>query len=80
MNSRAGAPSASGRVSAEIVVICGAYLAQAPISTYAAAMAEPSKAVLITGCSSGIGRASALRLVALGLDGVCERPPAGVDR
>jgi NAD(P)-dependent dehydrogenase (short-subunit alcohol dehydrogenase family) len=39
-----------------------AYLAQAPMSTYAAAMAEPSKAVLITGCSSGIGRASALRL------------------
>ncbi len=25
-------------------------------------MSEPSKAVLITGCSSGIGRASALRL------------------
>jgi NAD(P)-dependent dehydrogenase (short-subunit alcohol dehydrogenase family) len=43
--------------------MCRAYLAQAPISTYAAAMAEPSKAVLITGCSSGIGRASALRLV-----------------
>jgi NAD(P)-dependent dehydrogenase (short-subunit alcohol dehydrogenase family) len=29
-------------------------------------MANPSKAVLITGCSSGIGRASALRLVAKG--------------
>ncbi len=29
-------------------------------------MAEPSKAVLITGCSSGIGRASALRLVRSG--------------
>jgi NAD(P)-dependent dehydrogenase (short-subunit alcohol dehydrogenase family) len=29
-------------------------------------MAEPSKAVLITGCSSGIGRATALRLVAGG--------------
>lgn len=31
-------------------------------SAYAAHMPEPSKAVLITGCSSGIGRASALRL------------------
>ena len=30
------------------------------------AMAEPSKAVLITGCSSGIGRASALRLARSG--------------
>ncbi len=29
-------------------------------------MAEPSKAVLITGCSSGIGRASALRLASSG--------------
>ena len=29
-------------------------------------MAEPSKAVLITGCSSGIGRASALRLTQAG--------------
>jgi NAD(P)-dependent dehydrogenase (short-subunit alcohol dehydrogenase family) len=29
-------------------------------------MAEPSKAVLITGCSSGIGRASALRLARAG--------------
>jgi NAD(P)-dependent dehydrogenase (short-subunit alcohol dehydrogenase family) len=29
-------------------------------------MAEPSKAVLITGCSSGIGRASALRLAGSG--------------
>ncbi len=29
-------------------------------------MAEPSKAVLLTGCSSGIGRASALRLVRAG--------------
>ncbi len=29
-------------------------------------MAEPSKAVLVTGCSSGIGRASALRLAAHG--------------
>ena len=33
---------------------------------YAARMAEPSKAVLVTGCSSGIGRASALRLAAHG--------------
>jgi NADP-dependent 3-hydroxy acid dehydrogenase YdfG len=44
------------------VVIRRAYLAHALSSTYAAAMAEPSKAVLITGCSSGIGHASALRL------------------
>jgi NAD(P)-dependent dehydrogenase (short-subunit alcohol dehydrogenase family) len=29
-------------------------------------MAEPSKAVLVTGCSSGIGRASALRLAGAG--------------
>jgi NAD(P)-dependent dehydrogenase (short-subunit alcohol dehydrogenase family) len=33
---------------------------------YAARMAEPSKAVLITGCSSGIGRASAERLARSG--------------
>jgi NAD(P)-dependent dehydrogenase (short-subunit alcohol dehydrogenase family) len=33
---------------------------------YAAPMSEPSKAVLITGCSSGIGRASALQLVRSG--------------
>ena len=43
-----------------------AYLARAPASAYAAPMAEPSKAVLITGCSSGIGRASALRLARSG--------------
>jgi NADP-dependent 3-hydroxy acid dehydrogenase YdfG len=35
-------------------------------SAYAARMAEPSKAVLVTGCSSGIGRASALRLARSG--------------
>jgi short-subunit dehydrogenase len=35
-------------------------------SAYAARMAEPSKAVLMTGCSSGIGRASALRLARSG--------------
>jgi NAD(P)-dependent dehydrogenase (short-subunit alcohol dehydrogenase family) len=35
-------------------------------SAYAALMAEPSKAVLITGCSSGIGRATALELVRSG--------------
>ncbi len=29
-------------------------------------MSEPSKAVLITGCSSGIGRATALRLAGAG--------------
>src|SRR5271166_6769153 len=33
---------------------------------YAARMSEPSKAVLITGCSSGIGRSTALRLAAGG--------------
>src|SRR6516164_11538727 len=33
---------------------------------YAARMPEPSKAVLITGCSSGIGRATALRLARAG--------------
>jgi NAD(P)-dependent dehydrogenase (short-subunit alcohol dehydrogenase family) len=36
------------------------------LSAYAARMAEPSKAVLITGCSSGIGRTTALRLVGSG--------------
>jgi NAD(P)-dependent dehydrogenase (short-subunit alcohol dehydrogenase family) len=35
-------------------------------SAYAARMAEPSKAVLVTGCSSGIGHASALRLARSG--------------
>ncbi len=38
----------------------------AAINPYAAPMAEPSKAVLITGCSTGIGRATALRLVRSG--------------
>jgi NAD(P)-dependent dehydrogenase (short-subunit alcohol dehydrogenase family) len=33
---------------------------------YAAPMSEPSKAVLITGCSSGIGRATAVRLSGAG--------------
>ena len=33
---------------------------------YAAQMSEPSKAVLITGCSSGIGRATAQRLARSG--------------
>jgi NAD(P)-dependent dehydrogenase (short-subunit alcohol dehydrogenase family) len=47
-----------------MVVIVGAYLHGA--SAYAAAMAEPSKAVLITGCSTGIGRATALRLAGSG--------------
>ena len=32
------------------------------MNAYAARMAEPSKAVLITGCSTGIGRATAVRL------------------
>jgi NAD(P)-dependent dehydrogenase (short-subunit alcohol dehydrogenase family) len=32
------------------------------VNPYAGAMSEPSKAVLITGCSTGIGRATALRL------------------
>jgi NAD(P)-dependent dehydrogenase (short-subunit alcohol dehydrogenase family) len=36
------------------------------VSAYAAAMAEPCKAVLITGCSSGIGRATAQRLAGAG--------------
>jgi NAD(P)-dependent dehydrogenase (short-subunit alcohol dehydrogenase family) len=36
------------------------------LSAYAARMAEPSKTVLITGCSSGIGRATALRLAGSG--------------
>src|SRR5207253_5876996 len=35
-------------------------------SAYAAGMSQPSKAVLITGCSSGIGRATALRLARSG--------------
>jgi NAD(P)-dependent dehydrogenase (short-subunit alcohol dehydrogenase family) len=35
-------------------------------TAYAASMSEPSKAVLITGCSSGIGRATALRLAKSG--------------
>ena len=43
-------------------------------------MAEPSKAVLITGCSSGIGRATRAAAGALGLDGVCDGAAPGVDR
>jgi NAD(P)-dependent dehydrogenase (short-subunit alcohol dehydrogenase family) len=43
-----------------------AYLSQGAGRAYAAAMAATSKAVLITGCSSGIGRASALRLARSG--------------
>jgi NAD(P)-dependent dehydrogenase (short-subunit alcohol dehydrogenase family) len=39
---------------------------QAQLNTYAAPMPEPSKAVLITGCSSGIGRATAVRLQSSG--------------
>ncbi len=50
-------------------------------SAYARAMAEPSKAVLITGCSSGIGRASALRLVRSGwtVYATARRPEAIAD-
>ena len=40
--------------------------ARSAANPYAAPMAEPSKAVLITGCSSGIGRATALRLARSG--------------
>src|ERR1700733_4622883 len=40
-----------------------------PARVYAARMSEPSKAVLITGCSSGIGRATALALVRSGWTG-----------
>jgi NAD(P)-dependent dehydrogenase (short-subunit alcohol dehydrogenase family) len=35
-------------------------------TTYAAPMGEPSRAVLISGCSTGIGRATALRLARAG--------------
>ncbi len=35
-------------------------------TTYAAPMGEPSRAVLISGCSTGIGRATALRLAQAG--------------
>jgi NAD(P)-dependent dehydrogenase (short-subunit alcohol dehydrogenase family) len=49
-----------------MVVMRRAYLARDPVSAYAAPMAETSRAVLITGCSSGIGRASALRLARSG--------------
>ena len=62
--------SASGRASAEIVVMRGSLprreARRRRDNAYAAAMAEPSKAVLITGCSSGIGRATALRLARAG--------------
>ncbi len=39
---------------------------QPPASHYAGAMAQASRAVLITGCSTGIGRATAQRLAAHG--------------
>ena len=87
MNSRAGALSPSGSVSAEMVVITGSlprspgHLPEHHGRTPAhmlSAMAEASKAVLITGCSSGIGRATALRLARSG--GPCTRAPAGRSR
>ncbi len=68
MNERAGSPSASGSASAERVVIGGAYLhgTRGASNPYAQPMPTPSKAVLITGCSTGIGHATAKRLAGSG--------------
>ena len=46
-----------------------------PGTTYAPRM--PSRTVLITGCSTGIGRATAARLARGRVDGLRHRPPAG---
>ena len=43
-------------------------------------IAPMARSVLITGCSTGIGRATAETLAGGGLDGLRDRPPARVDR